>query len=62
VLRYAADGCSEHEARLREQVEQLISRHDRHDSDRTRPTTDEIRTAIKACATLDPLAWAETRK
>jgi hypothetical protein len=46
----------------RDQVEQLVSRYGRRDGEATRPTVDEIREAVKACATLDPLAWAETRK
>jgi hypothetical protein len=46
----------------RDQVEQLVSRYGRRDGDGTRPTVDEIRAAVKACATLDPLAWAETRQ
>ncbi|MBK9746021.1 MAG: DUF927 domain-containing protein [Chloroflexi bacterium] len=46
----------------RDQVEQLVSRYARRDSDKMHPTVDEIREAVKACATLDPLAWAETRQ
>lgn len=46
----------------RDQVDQLVSRYGRRDGDATRPTVDEIREAVKACASLDPLAWAETRK
>lgn len=46
----------------RDQVEHLVSRYGRRDGDGTRPTVDEIRAAVKACATLDPLAWAETRQ
>ncbi|PJF23717.1 MAG: hypothetical protein CUN53_21475, partial [Phototrophicales bacterium] len=46
----------------RDQVEQLVNRYGRRDGDRTRPMVDEIREAVKACATLDPLAWAETRQ
>jgi hypothetical protein len=46
----------------RDQVEHLVSRYGRHDGDKTRPTVDEIRAAVKVCATLDALAWAETRK
>ncbi len=47
---------------LRAQVEQLANRYRQRDEQGTRPTVDEIREAVKACATLDPLAWAETRK
>ena len=46
----------------RDQVEHLVNRYSRRDGDGTRPTVDEIRAAVKACAALDPLAWAETRK
>ncbi|NUQ05799.1 MAG: DUF927 domain-containing protein [Anaerolineae bacterium] len=46
----------------RDQVEQLVNRYSRRDEQGTRPMVDEIREAVKACATLDPLAWAETRQ
>jgi hypothetical protein len=46
----------------RDPVEQLVNRYRQRDEQGTRPTVDEIREAVKACATLDPLAWAETRK
>jgi len=46
----------------RDQVDQLVNRYGRRDGEGARPTVDEIREAVKACATLDPLAWAETRK
>ena len=46
----------------RDQVDQLVNRYGRRDGEGTRPTVDEIREAVKACAMLDPLAWAETRK
>jgi hypothetical protein len=45
-----------------DQVEQLVHRYGRRDGDGMRPTIDEIREVVKACAALDPLAWAETRK
>ncbi|MBE2269272.1 MAG: hypothetical protein IAE80_13650, partial [Anaerolinea sp.] len=46
----------------RDQVEQLVSRYSQRNEQGTHPTVDEIRAAVKGCATLDPLAWAETRK
>ena len=46
----------------RDQVEQLVSRYGRRDEKAIRPTVDEIRATVKACAALDPLAWAEMRK
>lgn len=45
-----------------EQVEALTNRYGKRDGDGTRPTVDEIRATVKACAHLDPLAWADTRK
>jgi hypothetical protein len=46
----------------RDQVEQLVNRYRQRIEQGTRPTVDEIRAAVKACAALDPLAWAETRQ
>src|SRR5690606_15233031 len=46
----------------RDQVEQLVSRYGRRDGEKMQPNADEIRQAVKGCAHLDPLAWAETRK
>jgi hypothetical protein len=46
----------------RNQVQQLVRRYGQRDGEKTQPTADEVREAVKACATLDPLAWAETRK
>jgi len=46
----------------RDQIDQLVNRYGRRDGEATRPTADEVREAVKACAALDPLGWAETRK
>ncbi|MBK9745836.1 MAG: DUF927 domain-containing protein [Chloroflexi bacterium] len=46
----------------REQVEQLISRYGRQTQPVERPTAEQIREVVEACATLDPLAWAAERK
>jgi len=45
-----------------EQVEALTNRYGKRDGEKAQPTADEVREAVKACASLDPLAWAETRK
>jgi len=78
VARYVADGCNEREALAtirsvysrppraplpspRDQVDQLVSRYQR-DTIQERPTAAQIAEAVRACAELDPVAWAEERQ
>jgi hypothetical protein len=43
-------------------VEQLVSRYGRQTQAVDRPTAEQIREVVEACAALDPLAWAAERK
>ena len=46
----------------RQQVDTLVSRYRRDSTEPERPTVEQVREAVSACAALDPLEWAEERK
>jgi hypothetical protein len=46
----------------RHQVDTLVSRYSRDSAEPERPTVEQVREAVSACAALDPLEWAEERK
>lgn len=46
----------------REQIDALVNRYERATADVERPTADQIRAAVEACAALNPLEWATERK
>ncbi|NJO82940.1 MAG: DUF927 domain-containing protein, partial [Blastochloris sp.] len=46
----------------RQQVDTLVSRYRRDAAEPERPTVEQVREAVSACAALDPLEWAEERK
>ncbi len=46
----------------REQIDALVNRYERATADVERPTADQIRAAVEACAALNPLEWAAERK
>lgn len=45
-----------------ERIEALVSRYSRSSAESEHPTAAQIREAVKACAALDSLEWAEQRK
>jgi hypothetical protein len=46
----------------RQQVDTLVSRYRRDVAEPERPTVEQVREVVEACAALDPLEWAEERK
>lgn len=46
----------------RQQVDTLVNRYHRDATEPERPTAEQVREAVCACAALDPLEWAEERK
>lgn len=46
----------------RERVDTLVSRYRRDAAEPERPTVEQVRETVQACAALDPLEWAEERK
>ncbi len=46
----------------RQQVDNLVSRYRRDAAEPERPTVEQVRETVKACAALDPLEWAQERK
>ena len=46
----------------RKRVDTLVNCYRRDAAEPERPTTEQVREVVEACATLDPLEWAEQRK
>ena len=46
----------------RQRVDTLVNRYRRDAAEPERPTVEQVREAVSACAALDPLEWAEERK
>jgi hypothetical protein len=46
----------------RAQVTQLVSRFNKQAETQDRPSADQIAETVRACATLDPVSWAEARQ
>jgi hypothetical protein len=60
--RPARDPIPEPRQTARQQVEQLVSRFGQPETDRERPTIEQISNAVTACAHLNPVEWAAERQ
>jgi len=60
--RPARDPIPEPRQAARQQVEQLVSRFGQPETERDRPTMEQISTAVTACAHLNAVEWAAERQ
>jgi hypothetical protein len=60
--RPARDPIAESRQTARQQVEQLVSRFGQPETERERPTMEQISAAVTACAHLNAVEWAAERQ